>query len=51
MLRQSLKTLGVDSGALLAEAGIDPTARDEKIPVEGFVTLARIFVEQAKTRV
>jgi 16S rRNA (adenine1518-N6/adenine1519-N6)-dimethyltransferase len=51
MLRQSLKTLGVDSGALLAEAGIDPTARAEEIPVEGFVTLARIFVEQAKTRV
>lgn len=44
MLRQSLKTLGVDSGALLAKAGIDPTARAEEIPVEGFVMLARIFV-------
>ena len=44
MLRQSLKTLGVNSGALLAKAGIDPTARAEEIPVEGFVMLARIFV-------
>ena len=44
MLWQSLKTLGVNSGALLAKAGIDPTARAEEIPVEGFVMLARIFV-------
>jgi 16S rRNA (adenine1518-N6/adenine1519-N6)-dimethyltransferase len=43
MLRQSLKTLGVDAGALLAKAGIDPTARAEEISVEGFVMLARIF--------
>jgi 16S rRNA (adenine1518-N6/adenine1519-N6)-dimethyltransferase len=41
MLRQSLKTLGVDAGALLAAAGIEPTARAEEIPVEGFVELAR----------
>jgi 16S rRNA (adenine1518-N6/adenine1519-N6)-dimethyltransferase len=27
MLRQSLKTLGVDAGELLAAAGIEPTAR------------------------
>ena len=39
MLRQSLKTLGVDSLALLAAAGIEPTKRAEEIPVEGFVTL------------
>jgi 16S rRNA (adenine1518-N6/adenine1519-N6)-dimethyltransferase len=43
MLRQSLKTLGVDVSALLAAAGIEPTARAEEIPVEGFVALARIF--------
>jgi 16S rRNA (adenine1518-N6/adenine1519-N6)-dimethyltransferase len=49
MLRQSLKTLGVDAGALLAEANIEPTARAEEIPVEGFVVLARIFAEQSKT--
>ena len=48
MLRQSLKTLGVDAIALLTEAEIEPTARAEEIPVEGFVALARIFVEQVK---
>jgi len=40
MLRQSLKTLGVDASALLAAAEIVPTARAEEIPVEGFVRLA-----------
>jgi 16S rRNA (adenine1518-N6/adenine1519-N6)-dimethyltransferase len=48
MLRQSLKSLGVDTAALLASAGIAPTARAEEIPVEGFVALARIFFEQTK---
>jgi 16S rRNA (adenine1518-N6/adenine1519-N6)-dimethyltransferase len=43
MLRQSLKALGVDAGALLAAAGIEPTARAEEISVEGFVKLARAF--------
>ena len=51
MLRQSLKSLGIDPLALLAEAGIDPTARAEEIPVEGFVALANIFAGQAKARV
>src|SRR5262249_13117948 len=41
MLRQSLRSLGVDALALLAAAEIDPTARAEGIPVEGFLTLAR----------
>jgi 16S rRNA (adenine1518-N6/adenine1519-N6)-dimethyltransferase len=41
MLRQSLKSLGGDPSALLAAAGIAPTARAEAIPVEGFVALAR----------
>jgi 16S rRNA (adenine1518-N6/adenine1519-N6)-dimethyltransferase len=41
MLRQSLKSLGTDPLALLAQAGLDPTARAEDIPVEGFVALAR----------
>ncbi len=40
MLRQSLKSLGKDTAALLAEAGIRPEARAEDIPVEGFVALA-----------
>jgi 16S rRNA (adenine1518-N6/adenine1519-N6)-dimethyltransferase len=43
MLRQSLKSLGVNAAALLDAAGIEPTARAEKIPVEGFVALARAF--------
>ncbi len=51
MLRQSLKSLGVDALALLAETGIAPTARAEEIPVEGFVALANIFAGQAKARV
>jgi 16S rRNA (adenine1518-N6/adenine1519-N6)-dimethyltransferase len=47
MLRQSLKTLGVDPGALLEQAGIEPTARAEEIPVEGFVRMAGAFVKTA----
>ncbi|MDP2409475.1 MAG: 16S rRNA (adenine(1518)-N(6)/adenine(1519)-N(6))-dimethyltransferase RsmA [Pseudolabrys sp.] len=43
MLRQSLKSLGVDTLALLEAAQIAPTARAEEIPVEGFVMLAREF--------
>ena len=43
MLRQSLKTLGVDALALLGRAGIEPTARAEEISIEGFVALARAF--------
>lgn len=49
MLRQSLKSLGADPAALLAQAGIDPTARAEQIPVDGFVALARAF-EQATAK-
>jgi 16S rRNA (adenine1518-N6/adenine1519-N6)-dimethyltransferase len=41
MLRSSLKSLGPFSDALIAEAGLDPTARAEEIPVEGFAALAR----------
>ena len=40
MLRQSLKSLGKDTAALLAAAGIRPEARAEEIPVAGFVALA-----------
>jgi 16S rRNA (adenine1518-N6/adenine1519-N6)-dimethyltransferase len=43
MLRQSLKSLGGDTGALLEQAGITPTARAEEIDVAGFVALARVF--------
>ncbi len=40
MLRQSLRSLGVDPLPLLAAAGIDPTQRAEEIDVAGFVALA-----------
>jgi 16S rRNA (adenine1518-N6/adenine1519-N6)-dimethyltransferase len=43
MLRQSLKSLGVDALALVEAAGLDPTARAEEISVAGFVDLARAF--------
>ncbi len=43
MLRQSLKSLGVDAGALLEKAGIEPTLRAENVPVEGFVRLANEY--------
>jgi 16S rRNA (adenine1518-N6/adenine1519-N6)-dimethyltransferase len=41
MLRQSLRSLGGDTGLLLSAAGLSPTARAEDIPVAGFVSLAR----------
>ena len=41
MLRQSLKSLGVDPLPLLAATGLAPTARAEEISVEGFVGLAQ----------
>ena len=40
MLRQSLRSLGVDPQGLLAAAGIGPTRRAEEIDVDGFVALA-----------
>jgi 16S rRNA (adenine1518-N6/adenine1519-N6)-dimethyltransferase len=46
MLRQSLKSLGADPLELLAAADIDPTARAEDIPIEGFVALARAHAER-----
>jgi 16S rRNA (adenine1518-N6/adenine1519-N6)-dimethyltransferase len=41
MLRQSLRTLGLDPKPLLAAAGIAETERAEDIAIEGFVALAR----------
>ena len=53
MLRQSLKSLGVDPVLLAAAAGVDPTRRAETIPVSGFVAMAReladITAAKAKT--
>ncbi|MGA7426283.1 MAG: 16S rRNA (adenine(1518)-N(6)/adenine(1519)-N(6))-dimethyltransferase RsmA [Rhodoplanes sp.] len=49
MLRQSLKALGCDPFALLAAASIDPTARAEDVPVDGFVALANVLVRLRAT--
>ncbi len=46
MLRQSLRTLGLDPKPLLAGAGIAETARAEDIPVAGFVALARHLADR-----
>ena len=46
MLRQSLKSLGADTGALLEAAGIEPTERAEQVAVEGFVALANALAAQ-----
>jgi 16S rRNA (adenine1518-N6/adenine1519-N6)-dimethyltransferase len=46
MLRSSLKSLGPFSDALIAEAGLEPTARAEEISVEGFAALARALAAQ-----
>ncbi len=49
MLRQSLKSLGVDPLALLTAAGIEPTERAENVPVAGFVALARALAAGSDT--
>jgi 16S rRNA (adenine1518-N6/adenine1519-N6)-dimethyltransferase len=41
MLRQSLRSLGIDAPNLIATAGLDPTDRAEDISVAGYVALAR----------
>jgi 16S rRNA (adenine1518-N6/adenine1519-N6)-dimethyltransferase len=46
MLRQSLRALNADAPALIAAAGLDPTARAEDIPIAGFVALCRALAEQ-----
>ena len=50
MLRQSLRSLGVDVPALLAAADLDPTARAEDLSVADFVALARALAASAKIR-
>jgi len=41
MLRQSLRSLGTDTPALIAAAALDPTVRAEDLSVDDFVALAR----------
>jgi 16S rRNA (adenine1518-N6/adenine1519-N6)-dimethyltransferase len=48
MLRQSLRSLGVDAAALLSAAELEPTRRAEEIPVEGFVRLANLLAAAGK---
>lgn len=47
MLRQSLRTLGLDPAGLLDEAGIAGTRRAEEIDIAGFVALANAAVRYA----
>jgi 16S rRNA (adenine1518-N6/adenine1519-N6)-dimethyltransferase len=51
MLRQSLRPLRGDTAALLAAAGLDPTARAEDISVAGFVALAQAIAAQRRLEV
>jgi 16S rRNA (adenine1518-N6/adenine1519-N6)-dimethyltransferase len=41
MLRQSLKSLGVDPVKLCEDVGLDPTARAETVTIDQFVALAQ----------
>jgi 16S rRNA (adenine1518-N6/adenine1519-N6)-dimethyltransferase len=43
MLRQSLKSIAPEPGAIIAEAGLDETIRAEDVPVAGFVALANAW--------
>jgi 16S rRNA (adenine1518-N6/adenine1519-N6)-dimethyltransferase len=49
MLRQSLKSLGVDPAQLVAAADIDLTRRAETVPVSGFVAMARELTNIRRT--
>jgi len=46
MLRQSLKSLGGNVEALLAEAGVAPTERPERLTIADFAALARALRAQ-----
>ncbi|MFZ1924137.1 MAG: 16S rRNA (adenine(1518)-N(6)/adenine(1519)-N(6))-dimethyltransferase, partial [Xanthobacteraceae bacterium] len=50
MLRQSLRPLAVDAPGLIAQAGLDPTARAEDISVAGFVALAQALAAAPSDR-
>ena len=50
MLRQSLKSLGVDPARLAAAAGVDLTRRAETVPVGGFVAMARELINIRPTK-
>jgi 16S rRNA (adenine1518-N6/adenine1519-N6)-dimethyltransferase len=48
MLRSSLKNLDPESEALLAAAGLPPTARAEQVDVAGFCRLARSYAARRR---
>jgi 16S rRNA (adenine1518-N6/adenine1519-N6)-dimethyltransferase len=48
MLRQSLRSLGVDAQELLGKAGIEPTRRAEELSVAEFAGLANAFASIAR---
>ena len=48
MLRQSLRSLGVDAQELLGKAGIEPTRRAEELSVAEFTGLANAFASIAR---
>lgn len=48
MLRQSLKSLGVDVTELLSVSGIDGTRRAEEIDIAGFVAMTNTLVSMSK---
>jgi 16S rRNA (adenine1518-N6/adenine1519-N6)-dimethyltransferase len=48
MLRQSLKSLGSDTAALIAATGIDGTARAEELSIAQFCALARALQNFAR---
>jgi len=50
MLRQSLKSLGVDPSRLTAAAEVDLTRRAETVPVGGFVAMARELINIRPTK-
>ena len=50
MLRQSLKSLGVDPALLAAAAEVDLTRRAETVPVGGFVAMARELINIRPTK-
>ena len=50
MLRQSLKSLGLDTSALIDQAGLVETMRAETVPIDGFVALANAAEALAKDR-
>lgn len=50
MLRQSLKSLGVDPARLAAAAEVELTRRAETVPVGGFVAMARELINIRPTK-